>query len=47
VQPRAALRQVEVHASPRARVASDHLPVRAVIDGLGGSAPPSRRPDGA
>ena len=47
VQPRAALLQVEVHASPRARVASDHLPVRALIDGLGGTAAPLQRPDGA
>lgn len=32
VQPAAALREVSVHRSPTARRASDHLPVRAVLD---------------
>lgn len=32
VEPRKALRQVAVHASPTARIASDHLPIAATID---------------
>jgi endonuclease/exonuclease/phosphatase family metal-dependent hydrolase len=32
VQPRAALRRVSVHATPTARLASDHFPVVAEID---------------
>ena len=32
VQPRAALRQIAVHATPTARLASDHFPVVAEID---------------
>jgi endonuclease/exonuclease/phosphatase family metal-dependent hydrolase len=36
VQPRRALLEVRVHASRLARQASDHLPIRAVVDGLGG-----------
>ncbi len=31
VRPRRLLREIAVHASPLARIASDHLPVRAVI----------------
>lgn len=45
VQPRRALVAVDVHNTPRARRASDHLPIRAVIGGLWGvrSAPRERR----
>ena len=32
VEPRCALRRIDVHATPTARVASDHLPVVAEID---------------
>jgi endonuclease/exonuclease/phosphatase family metal-dependent hydrolase len=32
VQPHAALRRVEVHATPLARRASDHLPIRAAVE---------------
>lgn len=32
VEPRSALREFVVHDTPLARIASDHLPVRAVID---------------
>lgn len=35
VRPRNALRELVVHASPAARAASDHLPLRAVVE-LGG-----------
>lgn len=38
VHPRRALRALAVHASPLARIASDHLPVRAVIDDVPGGA---------
>ena len=34
VQPRSALRRVSVHATPTARVASDHFPVVAEIDAV-------------
>jgi endonuclease/exonuclease/phosphatase family metal-dependent hydrolase len=44
VQPRAALLNVEVHTSPRARVASDHLPVRALVDRLDGPEARLQRP---
>jgi endonuclease/exonuclease/phosphatase family metal-dependent hydrolase len=37
VQPRHALVAVDVHNTQRARRASDHLPIRAVIGGLWGS----------
>ncbi len=33
VEPRGRLREVRVHASPLARRASDHLPLRAELDG--------------
>ena len=32
VEPRALLRELRAHASPLARVTSDHLPLRAVLD---------------
>ena len=35
VHPRSALRRVSVHATPTARVASDHFPVVAEIDAVG------------
>ena len=34
VQPNTALRRVSIHASPMARLASDHFPVVAEIDAL-------------
>jgi endonuclease/exonuclease/phosphatase family metal-dependent hydrolase len=34
VHPRRALRRVFAHATPAARLASDHLPVVAELDGL-------------
>jgi hypothetical protein len=42
VQPRHALVAVEVHNSRRARRASDHLPIRAVIGGLWERKPATR-----
>jgi endonuclease/exonuclease/phosphatase family metal-dependent hydrolase len=42
VQPRHALVAVEVHNSRRARRASDHLPIRAVIGGLWERKPSAR-----
>lgn len=43
VQPRHALVAVDVHNTQRARRASDHLPIRAVIGGLWDSTPARQR----
>jgi len=43
VQPRHALVAIEVHNTSRARRASDHLPIRAVIGGLWERKPAARR----
>jgi endonuclease/exonuclease/phosphatase family metal-dependent hydrolase len=43
VQPRQALVAVDVHNTSRARRASDHLPIRAVIGGLWDAKPAARQ----